>query len=167
MENELYPHLQPEPTELYLELKEMMYEQPATVGQRFLNYLVDIVIFYLIFILIGMIGGVIGLIGGSEDPAVIVGSQSTDSGTGRLVEMLITWSVYILYYTFFEGITKGRTVGKMLSKTKAVKADGSDITPKDALMRSLCRLVPFEPFSAFGGNPWHDKWTNTKVIKDS
>lgn len=158
---------QSEPTELYSELKELMWEQPATVGQRFLNYIVDLVIYYLIFVFIGAIGGVLGVFLGSEDPNEYVYGAGDTSIASKLLTYLISWTVYVIFYTFFEGITKGRTVGKMLTKTKVVKTDGSTITPKDALMRSLCRLVPFEPFSAFSGNPWHDKWTDTKVIKDT
>jgi hypothetical protein len=38
------------------------------------------------------------------------------------------------------------------------------LTFKDALLRSLCRLIPFEVFSGFGV-PWHDSLTNTMVVK--
>jgi hypothetical protein len=38
------------------------------------------------------------------------------------------------------------------------------MSAKTVLLRTLCRIVPFEPFSAFGGHPWHDKWTRTYVI---
>jgi len=78
---------------------------------------------------------------------------------------LISFIVIISYYTVLEGATKGRTLGKFVTGTVAVKQDGSAITWKDAFLRSLCRLVPFEPFSALGRMPWHDKWTKTIVIK--
>jgi len=25
--------------------------------------------------------------------------------------------------------------------------------------------VPLEALSAFGGHPWHDRWTKTRVVK--
>jgi len=59
---------------------------------------------------------------------------------------------------------KGRTLGKVISGTRAIRNDGGELTLKDALLRSLSRLVPFEVFSGFG-TPWHDSWTNTQVIK--
>ena len=59
---------------------------------------------------------------------------------------------------------KGRSIGKFITGTKAVNADGSDMRVETILLRSLSRVVPFEPFSAFGGHPWHDKWTRTHVI---
>jgi len=68
-------------------------------------------------------------------------------------------------YTFSEGASRGRSVGKLVTRTKVVKEDESEISWKDALIRSLCQLVPFEAFSAFDGYPWHDRWSHTKVIR--
>ena len=36
---------------------------------------------------------------------------------------------------------------------------------EDAFMRSLFRLIPLDPLSAFSGHPWHDELSKTKVIK--
>jgi uncharacterized RDD family membrane protein YckC len=63
------------------------------------------------------------------------------------------------------GITKGRSLGKWITGTVAVRLDGNTINWKDAFLRSLSRIVPFEPFSALGYAPWHDKWTETTVVK--
>jgi len=71
----------------------------------------------------------------------------------------------VSYFTFMEGATGGKSIGKIITRSKAVKEDGTSITWNDALLRSLSRIVPFEPFSAFGGQPWHDRWTNTKVVR--
>ncbi len=83
-----------------------------------------------------------------------------------LLQYLISYTIYVAYYAFFETLTKGRTIGKMVTKTRAVRLDGTPINFNDALKRSLVRIIPIEAFSAFGGNPWHDRWTNTKVIRD-
>ena len=71
---------------------------------------------------------------------------------------------YILYYTLCEKLFNGRTLGKLITGTKAVRLDGSPLTLWNALLRSLSRIVPFEPLSGFG-TPWHDSWTDTTVIK--
>lgn len=161
MENEINS---PQPqSELYSELKEMLYEEPATVGQRFLNYVIDLILFYSLFFVYGMIAAMIGLAAGSANAEE---NYSTESGSDRLLSSLISILVYLFFYTTFETLTKGRTLGKMITGTRAVKSDGSSIGFHEALMRSLSRIVPFEPFSALGGNPWHDKWTGTKVIKE-
>ena len=70
--------------------------------------------------------------------------------------------LFIIYYTIFEGIFKV-TIGKILTKTKVVSTDG---TKTDLIfIRTLLRLIPFEPFSYFIGNTgWHDKLSNTVVI---
>ncbi|MBK6634385.1 MAG: hypothetical protein IPG38_08770 [Chitinophagaceae bacterium] len=53
----------------------------------------------------------------------------------------------------------------MVTGTRAIRQDGNELTFKDALLRSLCRLVPFEVFSGFNILTWHDSWTETMVIK--
>jgi uncharacterized RDD family membrane protein YckC len=72
---------------------------------------------------------------------------------------------YLLYYTFCEKVFKGYTLGKLITGTRAIRDDGNELTFKDAILRSLSRLVPFEALSAFGYSPWHDSWTKTTVIK--
>jgi uncharacterized RDD family membrane protein YckC len=84
-----------------------------------------------------------------------------------LVQYLLTYTLLVGLYTFLETVTKGRTIGKMVTKTRAITEDGSTISFSDALKRSLIRCIPFEPFSAFSGRPWHDKWSNTKVIREN
>lgn len=71
---------------------------------------------------------------------------------------------YFLYYTLCEKAFKGYTLGKLISGSRAIRTDGSELTLKDAVLRSLSRLVPFEAFSALAGRPWHDTWTKTTVI---
>ncbi|MEO6405093.1 MAG: RDD family protein [Ferruginibacter sp.] len=84
----------------------------------------------------------------------------------NLLSYLISFTLYLSYYTLMEGSTKGKTIGKFITKTRSVREDGSQLTYSDAFKRSLSRLVPFEPFSAFEYRPWHDKWTDTIVIKE-
>lgn len=72
----------------------------------------------------------------------------------------------VIFMGFYEYLTKGVTLGKLITGTKAVNQDGTNITIGTAFLRSLCRIVPFEPFSALTTPcyPWHDKWTKTFVI---
>jgi hypothetical protein len=57
-------------------------------------------------------------------------------------------------------------LGKLITGTRAIREDGVELNFKDAFLRSLSRLVPFEPFSIWSGNGiWHDSWTKTMVIK--
>jgi uncharacterized RDD family membrane protein YckC len=117
---------------------------PASTGQRFANYIIDVIAFVILYVVLLF---------------------AFDSFSNELFYPFMQYPILILYYTIFEGITQGRTLGKYITRTKVYKTDGGNITFKDAFLRSLSRLVPFEPFSAFNGYPWHDKWTNTIVSK--
>jgi len=154
-------------TEKYLFADEdLMNYQEASVGQRFVNFVIDSLVMrfgltYLIGMLIGMILQAI-----SPDTAYDV-IRSLQSGTMTLLffSYLIGCVNYLIYYTFCEKLLKGRTLGKLVTGTRAIRTDGGELTFGDAFLRSLSRIVPFEQFSAFGGSPWHDTWTKTMVIK--
>ena len=125
------------------------YLEPVSVGKRFANYLIDIIVFYFITFFLGVALALIDY---------------------RPIGVMLYVMVYIVlvgYYTILEGATNGRTIGKMITGCRAIKADDTPFTWNDAFLRSLCRIVPFEPFSALGGRPWHDSWTNTKVVKNT
>ncbi len=127
---------------------------PATTGQRFVNYLIDIIIYYALMFAVGIFAGLT-----SPDSF----ADESETGAGWYVIALIIW---LGYYTFSEG-SSGKTLGKLVTGTKVVSGTGDRISYKDAFIRSLCRLVPFEPLSIFfgQGGMWHDKWSRTQVVK--
>lgn len=126
--------------------EELNYEAVST-GTRFVNYLIDLVVYYILsFTSAYIFAAVLPL-------------------DNQVLALGFSYVVYLFYFTFMEGATGGRTVGKIITGSKAVKEDGDTFTWNDALMRSLSRMVPFEPFSALDGHPWHDRWTKTKVVK--
>jgi uncharacterized RDD family membrane protein YckC len=70
------------------------------------------------------------------------------------------------YYVFFEGIW-GRTPGKFVCGTIVVTEDGTKPSLGRIAQRSLCRYIPFEPFSFFGergARGWHDSISKTCVV---
>lgn len=74
--------------------------------------------------------------------------------------------VYLAYYTLQETWLSGQTMGKRLTGTEAVLADGGRITFSKALTRSLCRLIPLDLLFAFTpGGPLHDRLSNTIVVR--
>jgi uncharacterized RDD family membrane protein YckC len=126
----------------------------AGAGQRFLNYLIDLIVIYVLIFLLAMIFAL-----------QLYQLTLNDSVEERQLKLeLIGFLFFFVYYFICETAFKGRTIGKFVTGTKAVNEDGTEITAKTALLRTLCRMVPFEPFSAFGGHPWHDKWTKTYVV---
>jgi uncharacterized RDD family membrane protein YckC len=82
-----------------------------------------------------------------------------------LLSYAIGFFNYLIYYTICEKAFRGYTLGKLLTGTRAIRDNGEELTFKDALLRSLSRLVPFEVLSGFAARPWHDSWTKTQVVK--
>ena len=136
----------------------------ASRGQRFLNLLIDwaLLRFGLGYLtspaLLKMLLAI------SPDTAYSLFGPGRGVGEILLVSYLWFSIHYLVYYTFCEKVFRGYTLGKLITGTRAIREDGQELSFKDAFLRSLSRVVPFEPFSGFGF-PWHDRWTNTRVIK--
>jgi uncharacterized RDD family membrane protein YckC len=132
----------------------------ATTGQRFLDYLIDLIVFYIIIVL-----GAGAIIYGTGNYDLAYG-LSSDSFLNELGARTMFLVIYALLYFFMELIFGGRTIGKLITGTKAVNKDGTKMEAKTILIRSLIRAIPFEQLSAFGNPsfPWHDKWSKTYVI---
>ena len=128
----------------------------AGSGKRFLNYVIDIIVYYLILYIV-----IIGVYVASGT----INFSSGDTGSELLFRLFLI-VFYVVYMFLFETIFKGKTVGKFITGTRAVNEDGTEMAPKTVMLRTLSRLVPFEPFSALGSPsaPWHDRWTHTCVI---
>ena len=136
----------------------------AGTGQRFVNWLLDNLLMQ--YGLSYITGTLVGIIISSLFPdfAIRIIEDQTNIDL-IIIGYTIAIFNYLLYYSICEKAFKGYTLGKLISGTRAIRQDGQELTFRDAFLRSLSRLVPFEPFSALGGLPWHDKWTNTRVIK--
>ncbi len=127
-------------------------------GLRFVNFIVDRLV-------------IIGLIYGITYADSAWGSgivYEIIEGQSNIIYDHIQWSIIVaLLYSVMEGLMKGKSIGKLLTGTRAVRNDDTEFTFKDAVARSFCRIVPFEEISIFFGAPWHDKWVNTTVVKIS
>lgn len=132
------------------EIVEMNY---ASKGQRFANYLIDNVIIYVMNL------------GISTAMALFLDLGRDTESISLGISFLLSYTGYVVYYVLTEGFLQGRTLGKLVTGTHAVGIDGQPLTFQQAFYRSLCRIVPFEPFSGLGAAPWHDSWTNTTVLK--
>ncbi len=150
---------------LFTEQDQFHYTEAST-GQRFLNYLVDALLMQ--YGLSFATGYVLARIVVAISPETayewfVTRSESLDVIASYYLLAIIN---YLIYYTFCEKLFKGYTLGKLITGTRAIRTDGSELTGKDAFLRSLSRLVPFEAFSIwFGNGLWHDSWTKTMVVK--
>ena len=143
---------------------ELFQYREASIGQRFLNYLIDsLVMQYGLAFITGF--GVASIWAAVDAESAYSLFSETESGMFLLFSYGLALFNHFVYYSFCEKVFKGYTLGKLITGTRAIRNDGNALTLKDAVVRSLSRMVPFEAFSAFGGNPWHDRWTNTMVIK--
>jgi uncharacterized RDD family membrane protein YckC len=72
-----------------------------------------------------------------------------------------------LYYGPLEA-ANGRSLAKWITRTKVVSVGGGPISIAQAVVRTACRFIPFEPFSvlANGAVPrgWHDSIPKTYVV---
>ncbi len=128
----------------------------AGSGKRLANYIIDLVSFYVFMYLVSYL-----LVEMSYDLAVIIYGSGHEI-MGRLIVLLF----YGMYMGLIEAVFKGRSFGKLITGTMAVNEDGSRINGQTALLRGLCRAVPFNALSALGSPcyPWHDKWNKTYVV---
>lgn len=135
----------------------------ATQGQRFLNLLIDNILMRLTltYATSFILGKILMML--SPDLMVNIINGNGKIGLYVLAYLVVIFN-YLVYYTLCERLLRGQTIGKLITKTKAIRNDGEELTFRDALLRSLCRMIPFEIFSGFGV-PWHDSLTNTMVVK--
>ncbi|HEY9364327.1 MAG TPA: RDD family protein [Chitinophagaceae bacterium] len=156
----------PDPEQLFTNLDEFNYEE-ASSGQRFLNYLIDTLLMqYGMSFITGFLLGKL-LLAISPELAYDLFVVKSNNVNTILSLYLISTVNYLIYYTFCEKLFKGYSLGKLITGTRAIREDGQELTLKNAFLRSLSRLVPFEPFSIWFGSYglWHDAWTKTIVIK--
>lgn len=126
---------------------------PAPRGTRFVNCLIDQ------FALAGLSFATgIALIAVAGEKGV----ELLDEPYGTLFSL----ASFFFYYFVME-LAFGRTVGKFITGTKVVRADGSHPSAGQIVGRTLSRIIPFEAFSFFSSPcvGWHDSLSGTRVIK--
>ncbi len=142
------------------QLSFIVQNNKATRGTRFANYLIDAILFYILIFFFSMFLGILYRIGITTPVEWILYLE------GNLASKYLFNSVlYFIYIFSFEYFTKGRSIGKFITRTQVVSIDGTMPTQKDFFIRSISRLVPFEAVSfLIGDNGWHDSWSNTRVV---
>jgi uncharacterized RDD family membrane protein YckC len=133
----------------------------ANTAKRLANYIVDIIAYYLLAILVG-----IGL--ALAFPSAFQSLADDNSSIG-FIDRIISMILYAIFMSLVEGFFKGKSLGKLLTRTRAVNLDGTRISFRTAFARGFSRAVPFCVFSAFGTpcDPWQDRWTGTMVIDEA
>ena len=114
---------------------------------RFLNFLIDFIIWLVIV-------------------TIFTFPLSANDEIEMLFGYVIMFATFIGYYGVME-IKFQKTIGKFITKTKVVKMNGEKPENSDIILRTFCRLIPFDRVSfLFTKNGIHDFLSKTKVIKD-
>jgi len=132
----------------------------ASKTRRLANYILDIIIFRLLLIptwyLIGYFTARFG----------VLDADTVLSLTDPIVDWSLSIVSFFFYYFAFEAIWQ-RTPAKFITGTKVLHLYGTKPTARTIALRTLARLVPFEPFSFLGkeARGWHDTWSQTFVAR--
>lgn len=94
------------------------------IGIRFVSILIDSII-------IGIVNGIVGM---------ALGVFSRPPGEAPVAWWLISFIIFIAYYTYLEG-SRGQTIGKMVTKIKVVQEDGRPIDMGQAFTRNILRII--------------------------
>ncbi|MEM9990644.1 MAG: RDD family protein [Bacteroidota bacterium] len=137
--------------------------QQASRAMRFANFLIDSIFIMLVY-------HTFQIATDTYVPADAITPEGVPEELWNLflVQQLTQLAITLAYYILSEYFLEGKTAGKYLTRTKAIRLDGQKMDFGTTLLRSLVRLVPFEAFSFLGPRPtgWHDRWTKTVVIKE-
>ncbi|WP_300568170.1 RDD family protein [Flavobacterium sp.] len=131
----------------------------ATQGQRFVNFTIDMIMRYVIIFGIGLIIAIIAKI--TDNYEIVLWMTSI----GQFEEYLLGFIILLIYYTTMETLLS-RSIGKYITKTIVVMGDGSKPDLGTIFKRTLCRFIPFDGLSYFGGDHrgWHDSISDTYVV---
>lgn len=128
----------------------------AHKGQRFTNWVIDVVFFYCcIFIFLFI-------------KSLITEAAPIPPGTSPTALRILSVMIFLIFNSVIETVFGGKSLGKYITGTRAVNEDGSRLDGTAAFLRSLFRVIPFEPLSALGKRayPWHDRWSRTYVVDE-
>lgn len=126
--------------------------------RRWFNWLVDSFAMAVIW----------GLLAGASELTGVGGWWVWRDDLPFWMDYLLGIPVSLLYYTAMEGAF-GVTLGKLCTGTCVVDEDGRRIGFGQALLRSLCREIPFNAFSLLMSDDrvirgWHDSLARTYVV---
>lgn len=137
-------------------------EMLASKSNRFANYIIDLILFTTIAAVIMIAAVVIAELMESEQVLQIIDDFEN---INPILDRLITGIVFTMFYATLEGLTQ-RTIGKLITRTKVVLENGEKPSVETTIIRSLCRMIPFNAFSFLGNSSrgWHDSLSKTYVV---
>ena len=157
-----YPYMQNQFSSEQKDLLEDLHTEnvslvKATKEQRLLNFIIDTILVCVLTFMLLIICAIL---------FPVWYHAMSEEDVDCIVFLFFVYGVaVILYYTLLEAGTKGYTIGKLITGCRTIGYDGKPVSWKDAFLRSLSRLVPFEFLSGLQRVILHDQWTDTYVVK--
>jgi len=141
------------------ETLEITLDMLAPRNKRFINYVVDRLVTYVIALIAFYFSFRLyenTNINTPEEWAVILNSFDF---------VIYDYIVIVIFYGLLESLLS-RSLGKYVTDTMVVMRDGTKATSTAIFIRTLCRLIPFEFISFFGRIPvgLHDAFSKTVVV---
>ena len=129
---------------------------------RLINYIIDLVVcaFMMWFFFLGFLLYQYFVLG-----TTIEESYDQANISNPLIERILILLMYGLLMFVMEAATKGRSLRKLITGTKVIKTDGSELIITDLLKRNFIRAVPFDQLSFVGNKGWHDHFSDTAVVR--
>lgn len=137
MLNTAYKVETPENVEVHFDL--------AGPGSRFCALFLDLLIVFLLLLVI-IIAAMVADVGVVH----VLQEAGPDDEGGWLTwvnaaVILVLSCVLFGYHAFFEWVMRGQTPGKRAMRIRAIRDDGTPMTPSDVAVRNLIRMVDFLP----------------------
>lgn len=121
----------------------------ASKKKRLINLIIDIIVIAL------LVGITIRIENNIESKILI-----------KTIRAITVFGGYHILMEYF----LGKTIGKYVTNSKVVNKDGSKIDFRTAVIRYMCRFIPFEFASlalGYDAKAWHDTLSKTYVIEDN
>lgn len=133
-------------------------QKTVGTGTRLANHILDFLFIMVLNIVFLVFLGFI---------SAVVGESMLDfiTNSGALIFYMIGFMISMFYYVTLETLT-GRTMAKLITRTKVVAENGEKASFDAIVLRSLCRFIPFDAFSFLNSETrgWHDTLSKTRVI---
>lgn len=149
---------------LLFEITPSVVKQKASTTRRFFNFVID---YFIGGTILGiLVGSFLGLV------LTLLKLQHWIAAYQYSTPAKLVMSVLVLiaYYTFCEYTFQGKTLGKLITRTRVVSLDDQPLKLGQVFRRSFARFIPFETVSFILGHRscegWHDRLSKTMVVVD-
>jgi len=108
----------------------------ASTGQRFANYLLDFIGYIILALIIVVILGFIQVMMGNESYLI----EEEDTFAAKIADWIVSILIMTVYYTTMEYFFKGKTLGKLITGTRAVTIDNERMDLQTTFVRTMVSI---------------------------